>query len=120
MKRRITLALLGLACLMAMPSIAEARYADGMNLYEFVGGRPTGMVDPMGLEDSYFSHRGYTMRMNEKGSVYYIPLEGNPRWTTKKKAVALIDKYKSKHRCTVTILWGHGSTRESGADVQRG
>ena len=49
MKRRITLALLGLACLMAMPSTAEARYADGMNLYEYVQSAPTGSVDPMGL-----------------------------------------------------------------------
>jgi hypothetical protein len=42
------LALLGLASLMAMPSIAQARYRDGMNLYQYVGSNPTRYVDPQG------------------------------------------------------------------------
>lgn len=49
MKRTTALALLGLACLMAMPSIAHARYRDGMNLYQYVRSAPVQHVDPMGL-----------------------------------------------------------------------
>jgi hypothetical protein len=50
MKRTFTLALVGLACLMAMPSIAHARYRDGMNLYQYVGSNPLNRVDPSGLK----------------------------------------------------------------------
>lgn len=49
MKRTTTRALLGLACLMAMPSIAHARYRDGMNWYAYVGNHPITDVDPYGL-----------------------------------------------------------------------
>jgi hypothetical protein len=45
MKRTTALALLGLACLAAMPSIAHARYRDGMNLYQYVRSSPTSYVD---------------------------------------------------------------------------
>lgn len=47
--KKSTLALVGLACLMAMPPIAHARYLDGMNLYQYVGSNPTNRVDPQGL-----------------------------------------------------------------------
>jgi len=53
MRRTTALALLGLACLMAMPSIAEARYRDGMNLYEYVQSRPTIGLDPEGTRVIY-------------------------------------------------------------------
>lgn len=49
MKRMTTLTLLALACLIAMPTIAEGRYRDGMNLYEYVQSRPTIANDPDGL-----------------------------------------------------------------------
>ena len=49
MKRTSALALLGLACLMALPSIAHARYRAGMNLYQYVRSAPVQHVDPMGL-----------------------------------------------------------------------
>ena len=49
MTRTTTLALLGLACLMAMPSIAQARYRDGMHLYSYVQADPANGVDPQGL-----------------------------------------------------------------------
>ena len=49
MKRMDTLTLLALACLTAIPSIAQARYRDGMNLYEYVRSEPVGRVDPSGL-----------------------------------------------------------------------
>ena len=45
MKRTITLTLLALACLTAIPSIAQARYRDGMNLYEYVRSEPVGHGD---------------------------------------------------------------------------
>jgi len=50
MKRTTALALLGLGCLMAIPSMAHARYRDGMNLYQYVRSRPNVHLDPMGLE----------------------------------------------------------------------
>lgn len=50
MNRTTALALLGLACLMAMPSIAHARYRDGMNLYQYVSSNPTRYCDPTGRE----------------------------------------------------------------------
>ena len=53
MKRTNTLTLLILACLTAIPSIAQARYRDGMNLYEYVRSSPTNHVDPMGLGVDY-------------------------------------------------------------------
>jgi hypothetical protein len=49
MNRTTALALLGLACLMAVPNIAQARYRDGMNLYQYVRSNPIGHVDPSGL-----------------------------------------------------------------------
>jgi len=49
MKRTTALALVTLACLMAMPSIAQARYRDGMNLYQYVGSSPTSYTDASGL-----------------------------------------------------------------------
>ena len=52
MKRTTALALLGLACLMAMPSIAHARYRDGMNLYQYVGSAPVQHMDPYGQQTS--------------------------------------------------------------------
>lgn len=48
--KKVTLALLGMACLMAMPSIAQARYRDGMNLYQYVASNPTRFGDPAGCE----------------------------------------------------------------------
>jgi len=45
MKRKVTLVLLGLACLAVMPSIAQARYRDGMNMYQYVRSSPIGYVD---------------------------------------------------------------------------
>lgn len=48
MKRTTTLALLVLTCLTAMPSIAQARYRDGMNLYEYVRSQPVDGRDPTG------------------------------------------------------------------------
>ncbi len=48
MTRTTTLALLGLACLMATPPIAQGRYLDGMNLYEYVRSNPTINLDPSG------------------------------------------------------------------------
>ena len=53
MKRTTALALLGLACLMAMPSIAQARYRDGMNLYQYVGSNPVAYTDPTGLHRDF-------------------------------------------------------------------
>ena len=50
MKRTTVLVLLALACLMAMPAIAQARYRDGMNLYQYVRSSPTRYVDPAGLQ----------------------------------------------------------------------
>lgn len=50
MKRTTLLAALGLACLVAVPSVAQARYQDEMNLYQYVRSRPTNLVDPKGLE----------------------------------------------------------------------
>ncbi len=49
MKRIVTLALFGVACLLALPSVVQARYADGMNLYEFVRSNPVVNRDPSGL-----------------------------------------------------------------------
>ena len=48
MKRTTALALLGLACLMAVPNVAHARYRDGMNLYQYVQSRPISATDPDG------------------------------------------------------------------------
>lgn len=48
MKRTAMLTLLGLACLVAVPSVAQARYQDGTNLYQYVRSQPTNMVDPKG------------------------------------------------------------------------
>lgn len=63
MKRTTALALLGLACLMAMPSIAHARYRDGMNLYQYVESSPVGRIDPSGTRwvdyDPGTGFRGY-------------------------------------------------------------
>ncbi len=47
--KKTVLALLGLACLMAVPNVAHARYAAGMNLYEYVRSAPVQYVDPPGL-----------------------------------------------------------------------
>jgi len=52
MKRTTALALFGLACLMAMPSIAHARYRDGMNLYQYVRGNPVNLIDWRGAQAS--------------------------------------------------------------------
>jgi len=49
MTRISTLALAALACLATIPSIAEARYRDGMNLYQYVHSNPVNYLDPMGL-----------------------------------------------------------------------
>ncbi len=48
MTRISTLGLVILVCLAAIPSIAQARYRDGMNLYAYVGNRPLVSTDPMG------------------------------------------------------------------------
>ena len=48
MKRTTTLALLALTCLTAIPSIAQARYRDGMNMYEYVRSEPIRHRDPSG------------------------------------------------------------------------
>lgn len=45
MKRTTMLTLLTIACLTTIPSIAQARYRDGMNLYEYVRSAPTNHVD---------------------------------------------------------------------------
>lgn len=56
MKRTVIFAALALATLLAMSSPAQARYRDGMNLYEYVQSRPTRSLDPQGtavcIEDS--------------------------------------------------------------------
>ena len=49
-KRTSILALLALACLTALPSIAHARYVDGMNVYEYVRSSPTGFFDSGGAQ----------------------------------------------------------------------
>ena len=48
MKRTTTLTLLTVACLMTIPSIAQGRYRDGMNLYEYVRSEPVAGRDPTG------------------------------------------------------------------------
>ena len=48
MKRTTALVLLGLACLLTMPSTAHARYRDGLNLYQYVSSSPSRYVDPDG------------------------------------------------------------------------
>jgi len=48
MRQRIALSAFALACFLALPSIAEARYRDGMNLYEYVRSGPVNYVDPPG------------------------------------------------------------------------
>lgn len=48
MKRAMALAVFGLACLLAMPSVLQGRYADGMNVYEYVQGNPVARLDPNG------------------------------------------------------------------------
>jgi len=50
MKRTTALAFLGLACLMATPSITQARYREGMNLYQYVRSSPVRYVDTMGRD----------------------------------------------------------------------
>ncbi len=50
MKRVVALILAGLVCFLAIPSVAQARYADGMNHYEYVGSQPTDCTDPMGQQ----------------------------------------------------------------------
>ena len=52
MKRIAALALLGVTCLLAAPSIAQARYADGMNLYEYVQSCPVVKRDAFGTKVS--------------------------------------------------------------------
>ncbi len=47
--RICTVLLVCVACLLGSPGIAEARYVDGMNLYEYVRSGPVGLVDPGGL-----------------------------------------------------------------------
>jgi len=49
MTKTSTPALLALACLLAMPSLAQARYSDGMNLYQYLESNPTNYPDPTGL-----------------------------------------------------------------------
>ena len=48
MKRTITLGLLAMACVATMSAVAEARYRDSMNLYEYVRSEPVRSVDPSG------------------------------------------------------------------------
>jgi len=50
MRRVTTLGLLALAGLLAVPTVAHARYEDGMNLYQYVRSNPARYVDPSGLE----------------------------------------------------------------------
>ena len=50
MKRTTVLVLLALACLMAMPAIAQARYRDGMNLYQYVRSNSPRYVDWNGAQ----------------------------------------------------------------------
>lgn len=48
MTRTTTPVLVGLACLMAIPSIAQARFSDGMSLYQYVRSNPVANGDPSG------------------------------------------------------------------------
>jgi len=86
MKRTTAPALLALACLLAVPSIAHARYRDGMNLYQYVQARPTSSTDPLGLApvpiinghpiDTWYTVPEY--RYNEDGSII-VDARGRPR-----------------------------------------
>jgi len=62
MKRATVMVFLGLTCLMAMPAIAQARYRDGMNLYQYVGSAPVQEVDPMGLAGADIKFINYLVR----------------------------------------------------------
>ncbi len=49
MKRAVVLIIVGLAYLLTIPSVAHARYVDGMNMYECVRSNPVVNCDPAGL-----------------------------------------------------------------------
>jgi hypothetical protein len=49
MKPTTAAVVLALTCLLAKPSISEARYQDGMSLYEYVRSSPPSCTDPSGL-----------------------------------------------------------------------
>lgn len=53
MKRTMTLMLLSLACLMTLPTVAQAGYADGMNLYEYVRSAPPHRRDSSGSKSCF-------------------------------------------------------------------
>ena len=50
MKRSVIAAIAALAALLAVPSSLQARYRDGMNLYEYVRSNPCRYVDPSGAK----------------------------------------------------------------------
>ena len=49
MKRKLALVSLAVACVLLLPSFAQAGYRDGMSLYEYVGSGPVSHRDPSGL-----------------------------------------------------------------------
>jgi len=71
--KRVTMLALLLACLTAIPGTAQARYRDGMNLYEYVKSSPLSHTDPHGLY-GVDVHRSLTTYMaqhagfNDKGA----------------------------------------------------
>jgi len=76
MKQGALLTILALACVLTIPSVADARYRDGMNLYEYVGSGPVGRVDPAGTDYIKTNDEGHVWWIIEKGSWPYV----DKRW----------------------------------------
>jgi len=86
MKRTTFLILLGLACLMVAPSLAQARYRDEMNLYQYVQSAPTVMGDPLGLfpESNYGQYHPNVNRDKIKKGDWYREYRFDPKTQTSK------------------------------------
>jgi len=101
MERTSALAPLALACLMAMPSIAHARYRDGMNLYQYVRSCPTGYVDWNGAAAESTTHPSTTTTS--------APALPAPTAFVRERLDALVKAKKQNP----SVVW-HGLRRDTG------
>ena len=74
MKRTTTFTLLVLACLTVMPTIAQGRYRDGMNLYEYVRSKPVSESDPSGKAVVFFGGGFEVPKVNIDTGPLFVPM----------------------------------------------